>query len=103
MCIYIYLTLTNVVFEYKTFADMIEIMAYLTLTNVVFECRRCENVNSGKIFNFNKCCIWIANSSSFSLSLFINLTLTNVVFEFRIKIVGYLFFPDLTLTNVVFE
>ena len=55
----IYLTLTNVVFEFTAHADTFSAQGNLTLTNVVFE------------FCFLLCCILIC----------LYLTLTNVVFE----------------------
>ena len=55
----LYLTLTSVVFEWKSMLNSLRLISDLTLTSVVFEC----------------------DSSSNSISKFFYLTLTSVVFE----------------------
>ena len=54
----IYLTLTNVVFEYWHFVHILVLHLHLTLTNVVFELSpKILPIIKEPVFNFNKCCI----------------------------------------------
>ena len=55
-----------------------------------------------KLFNFNKCCIWIECDNAYQLSNG-NLTLTSVVFESEKLDGSSITFWYLTLTSVVFE
>ena len=57
--LFIYLTLTSVVFEWEDEVDEASIIAYLTLTSVVFEFDDLFKTKKSVQFNFNKCCIWI--------------------------------------------
>ena len=55
-----YLTLTSVVFECVGLVGIINGLSNLTLTSVVFELQiKAPALWSSKLFNFNKCCIWI--------------------------------------------
>ena len=57
-------------------------LANLTLTSVVFElCSICVIWHVQRIFNFNKCCIWIILSWFDKVLAVYYLTLTSVVFE----------------------
>ena len=61
----LYLTLTSVVFELKSKMICFLVNFYLTLTSVVFEFFLASSLSVGKLaFNFNKCCIWIADCNS---------------------------------------
>ena len=55
----LYLTLTNVVFEFLLTLKCLYVCHNLTLTNVVFEWGKIMVDCFSPEFNFNKCCIWI--------------------------------------------
>ena len=69
-------------------SDLFENNDNLTLTSVVFESSmKNPDGSTAKIFNFNKCCIWIQNGISLRQLQGAYLTLTSVVFEYgKLKI-----------------
>ena len=97
------LTLTSVVFESSNCKGKSKNGSNLTLTSVVFEFSKPLVINKVVgTFNFNKCCIWMWQSTPTNHDR-CHLTLTSVVFE--LNMVMFYIAPPLylTLTSVVFE
>ena len=70
-------------------------MLYLNLSCVAL-------VALSALFNFNKCCIWIALDERQKEDYY-DLTLTSVVFECNCFLPNVTSYSYLTLTSVVFE